>query len=444
MQPCEPTPRVGYVLKVYPRFSETFVVTEILSREAAGEDLAIFALRPTTDARFHPEISRVQAPVTHLPKPTKLTDAWAALREARETIADLEARLPDILPLLVRLEATDAVQGITLAVAATRAGITHLHAHFGSLAARVARVASALAGIPFSVTTHAKDLFHQDVDLDLLGELLRHADHVVAISEFNRAFLIEQFPDLADRVVLIRNGLDLARFGYADPAPVHGPLKVAAVGRLVEKKGFPHLIEAVRQLRQAGRPVTLRLAGDGDQATELAEQVVAAGLSDVVQLLGPQHQEEIRELLRWADVMVAPCVVGADGNADGLPTVLLEAMAMGVPVIGTDVTGIPEAVHHGTTGQLLSAARLARQDVSELVAALEQVADSDYPRVATARAARSLIEAEFDTARQAQRLASHQQGSRQQASHQQDSPQPSGRQQSGQQQGGAVLTGAGV
>nr|WP_281497358.1 glycosyltransferase [Ornithinimicrobium sp. F0845] len=399
-------------MKVYPRFSETFVVTEILSREAAGEDLAIFAMRPTTDARFHPEISRVQAPVTHLPKPVKLSDAWTVLREARATIADLDNRLPGILPLLARLEPSEAVQGVHLAVSATQQGITHLHAHFGSMAARVARVASAIADIPFSVTTHAKDLFHESVDHELLHEILAAADHVVAISEFNRSFLVTRYPDLADRVVLIRNGLDLSRFEYADPAPVSGPLKVAAVGRLVEKKGFTHLIAAVRQLTErADAPaLQVRIAGDGDQLAALSAQVTAGGLGETVELMGPRHQEEIRDLLRWADVMVAPCVVGADGNADGLPTVLLEAMAMGVPVIGSDVTGIPEAIHDDRTGQLISADRLDEGDLGELMAALERAAAHDYPRVQTARAARTLIEAEFDTARQARRLAEHQRG----------------------------------
>ncbi|WP_109473758.1 glycosyltransferase [Ornithinimicrobium cavernae] len=420
--PSDRTARVGYVLKVYPRFSETFVVTEILSREAAGEDLAIFALRPTTDARFHPEIARVQAPVTHLPKPVKLTDAWVVLREARAAIPELDTRLPGILPLLVRLDPPEAVQGIHLALSATEQGITHLHAHFGSMAARVARVASAIAGIPFSVTTHAKDLFHEDVDHELLHDVLSHADHVVAISEFNRQFLQHRYPDLAERVVLIRNGLDLTRFAYDEPGPLSGPLRVAAVGRLVEKKGFTHLVEAVRQLvdradndRGSGhgrgtRPaVQVRLAGDGELRETLTEQVLASGLGDTIELLGPRQQEEIRDLLRWADVMVAPCVVGADGNADGLPTVLLEAMAMGVPVIASDVTGIPEAVQDGRTGQLLSANRLGEGDVSELVDALDRVADPAYPRAATARAARDLIEAEFDTALQARRLARHQQ-----------------------------------
>ena len=405
--------RVGYVLKVYPRFSETFVVTEILAREAAGEDLAIFALRPTSDARFHPEIAMVQAPVTHLPKPGKLSQAWSALRDAQEALPDLGDRLADTLPLLVRLDPTEAIQGIELAVQATAQGITHLHAHFGSMAARVAAVASALSGIPFSVTTHAKDLFHEDVDPELLRDVLSRADHVVAISRYNEKFLQERYPEVAQRTVLIRNGLDLAKFGYTEPAPVNGPLRVVAVGRLVEKKGFTHLIEAARQLttRSDVPQVEIRIAGDGELRAELDRQVVSAGLAGIVTLVGPRSQDEVRALLTWADVMVAPCVVGADGNADGLPTVLLEAMAMGVPVIASDVTGIPEAVRStgpAPTGILLDAEQLGAGDTSALVAALRRVADPNFPRTTVASAARALIETHFDTVTQSQLLAGHQ------------------------------------
>ncbi|WP_134323629.1 glycosyltransferase [Cumulibacter soli] len=405
--------RVGYVLKVYPRFSETFVVTEILAREAAGEDLAIFALRPTTDARFHPEIAKVQAPVTHLTKPVKLSGMWESLRHAHAALPGLGQRLADALPFLLRIDATDAIQGIDLAIAAVAGKITHLHAHFGSMAARVAAVASALTGIPFSVTTHAKDLFHQDVDPLVLADVLTRADHIVAISRYNERFLQQNYPQVAARTRLVRNGLNLSKFAYTDPRPLHGPLHIAAVGRLVEKKGFTHLIDSIHRLRS--RPdapdLEVRIAGDGELRDALQAQISISGLDDVVHLIGPRSQDEIRDLLTWADVMVAPCIVGADGNADGLPTVLLEAMAMGVPVIASDVTGIGEAVNPigpTQTGILLDAGRLAADDGSELDEALRTVADPAYPRVAIARRARTLIERDFDAATQSQLLAARQ------------------------------------
>jgi glycosyltransferase involved in cell wall biosynthesis len=398
--------RTGYVVKVYPRFSETFVVTEILAREEAGEELEVFALRPTTDARFHPEIARVQAPVHHLARPTKLTDTWAALADARSVVDAFDDRFAALLPLLTRLDPSEAVQGVVLAAEATRAGVTHLHVHFASAQARAARVASGLTGIPYSVTTHAKDLFHESVDRDLLADVLGHADSVVAISDYNRRFLADTFPHVAGHTHLVRNGLDLERFGYQDPEPVGDVLKVAAVGRLVEKKGFGVLVDAVARAVGQGLRAEVRIAGDGELAEPLRARVAQAGLTGAVHLVGPRSQGEIRDLLAWADVMVAPCVVGSDGNADGLPTVLLEAMAVGVPCISTAVTGIPEAVHPETDDEPATGILLPPGDVTALAASLHAVADPAYPRRAVARAARALVEHDYDTRTQSRLLAS--------------------------------------
>ncbi|MFV0533028.1 MAG: glycosyltransferase, partial [Cumulibacter sp.] len=363
---------------------------------------------------FHPEIARVQAPVTHLTKPVKLSGMWESLRHAHAVLPGLGQRLADALPFMLRIDAADAIQGVDLAIAAVAGKITHLHAHFGSMAARVAAVASALTGIPFSVTTHAKDLFHQDVDPQVLADVLTRADHIVAISRYNERFLEQHYPQIAGSTTLVRNGLNLSKFAYTDPRRLSGPLHVAAVGRLVEKKGFAHLINSIHRLhgRADDAPdLEVRIAGDGELRDALQAQISIAGLEDVVHLIGPRSQDEIRDLLTWADVLVAPCVVGADGNADGLPTVLLEAMAMGVPVIASDVTGIGEAVNPAgptQTGILLDADTLAAGDVSELDEALRTVADPAYPRVAIARRARTLIERDFDAAIQSQLLAARQ------------------------------------
>lgn len=393
---------IGYVVKVYPRFSETFVVTEILAREAAGEQISIFALRPTTDARFHPELARVQAPVTHLPRPHRLFQEWDVIARAQRELPDFGTRYGELMPLLVKMEPSDVVQGIDLALRVQAAGITHLHVHFATAAARAATIASALTGVPFTVTTHAKDLFHESVDPELLKGILNRATNVIAISDYNRRFLTEQVdPALAERVRLVNNGLELERFAYRDPVAPRDPMRVLAVGRLVEKKGFCHLIEAAAELTAAGQRLEVRIVGDGDLADELAAQVTELGLGGVVELTGPLSQSELIGQLDWADVMVAPCIVGADGNADGLPTVLLEAMATGVVCVATDVTGIPEAIHDGT-GILLS------QDPAGLSAAvadaLRQVADPGFDRVAVARAARAKVEESFDTRKQTAKL----------------------------------------
>ncbi|GHD10088.1 glycosyltransferase family 4 protein [Zhihengliuella salsuginis] len=393
----EPARRTGYVVKVYPRFSETFIVTEILAREAAGEQLRIFALRHTSDTRFHPELARVKAPVEFVPRVAKTTEAWAHLAEATATIGGFAERYARLLPELTGYDAGEAHQAVALAVMARRASLTHLHSHFGSMSGRVAEIAAELAGITFSVTTHAKDLFHESVDAARLERMLERAHHMVTISRYNLEHLRAAYPHLADKVHLLYNGLELARFPYRDPAAPDGELRVAAVGRLVEKKGFAHLVRVAARLRDEGVALRVRIAGEGELAGPLAALVERTGAP--VELLGACTQEEVRGLLGWADVFAAPCVVGADGNADGLPTVLLEAMATGVPCVATAVTGIPEAVVDGRTGLLLEPG-----DDDGLAAALRGLA-GDADRVGLARAARRLIEARFDSALQARTLA---------------------------------------
>lgn len=405
MSQSEPGRTVGYVVKVYPRFSETFIVTELLAREAAGEDLTVFSLRPTSDARFHPEIAAVTAPVIHLDKPHKLSDGWDLMAAAQAELPWFGERFASLLPFLTRIEVADAVQGIDLALRVRRLGIEHLHAHFASSPARVAYVAAVLAGTTFSVTTHAKDIFHAGVDREVLAEVLAGADKVVAISAYNLAFLRERYPHAADAMVLVRNGIDLGRFAYQRPATPGPVLRVAAVGRLVEKKGFDVLVDAAELARSRGLTLEVRIAGDGELRADLARRIDAAGLDGVVTLLGPRGQEEVRALLRWADTLVAPCVVGADGNADGLPTVLLEAMAMGVPCISTAVTGIPEAIHPAHADRPATGLLLTPGDVDGLAQALAGLAEPTFPREAVSLAARELVERDFDTAAQARRLA---------------------------------------
>ena len=394
--------RIGYVLKVYPRFSETFIVTEILAREAQGEQIAIFALRPTTDTRFHGELARVTAPVHHIGRPTKPLTLWAALRDAA-TDPVLAAGLSRMLPELLAADVDDAVQAVLVARAARREGITHLHAHFASAATTVARLAALLTGIPYSFTAHAKDLFHESVSLPALGRKLRDAAFAVTVSDFNHAFLRRTFPG-AEHVYRVYNGLELARFplrsrGTMVDATDREPL-VLAVGRLVEKKGFALLIDAVALLRERGRGVRLDIVGAGELEDDLAARIRASGHADAIRLRGPLPQDGVARLLREADVFAAPCLVAADGNADGLPTVLLEAMATGTPCISTDVTGIPEIIRHGETGLLCRAGHLG-----DLVAAIDTAISPGFDATALTGNARALVEREFDAARQAAELA---------------------------------------
>lgn len=390
--PAKRTPRVAYVLKRYPRYSETFIVNEILAHETAGTELRIFSLYPPADTHFQDAISRVRAPVNYLsvgrPKASAL---WALLRRARA--AGLA-----VTELLALPETDEDVRDVTwaleLALAVRAQGITHLHAHFASGATTVARLAARLAGVPYSFTAHAKDIFHESVRDDDLRRKLSGAAAVVTVSDFNRAYLQARFGEAAAKVRRIYNGMDLARFPYA--APETRPLEIVAVGRLVEKKGFADLVRACALLRERGEVFRCRIIGTGELEGVLLEQIVQLGLEGTVELLGPRPQRELAGYLQSAAAFAAPCVVGEDGNRDGLPTVLLEAMALGTPCVATDVTGIPEVLRDGETGL-----NVPQHHPEALADALARLLHDGALRVRLAAAARALIEREFDIVKNA-------------------------------------------
>lgn len=387
--------RVGYVLKMYPRFSETFVVSEILAREAAGADIEIFSLRPPVDPHFHETLAAVRAPVTYLPSAARrAADLWELVRQTEHALP----RLAGVLPDLVRAEVDDAAQALQLALLLRERGITHLHAHFASVATTVARLASKLTGVPYSFTAHAKDLFHDSVNPAELHDKLRDAHHVVTVSDYNLRFLREGFGPAPARVSRVYNGLDLSAFPYLAPSD-RAPM-VVGVGRLVEKKGFSVLVDACALLAAEGREFRCVLVGAGPLEEDLRHRVSRLGLDERVWLAGALPQGKVREIVSRAAAFAAPCVVGADGNKDGLPTVLLEAMALGTPCVSTDVTGIPELLRHEQTGLLVG-----QHDSRALARAVGRLLDNPALGRHLARAARALVEREFDSRHQARQLA---------------------------------------
>jgi glycosyltransferase involved in cell wall biosynthesis len=276
-----------------------------------------------------------------------------------------------------------------------------VHAHFGSYPAFAALVAAELQGIGFSFTVHAHDLF---VDNVMLGEKIRRAQFVVAISEFNRERLGSLVrPDDPGHVRVIHCGVDIRAFRFRrcqiDGRRQHRLLSVAA---LREYKGLDNLIEACRLLR--GRspeaPFVCRIVGEGPQRAALQRQIVASGLGDCVQLLGARSQQVIRELLVESDVFVLPSVVARSGYMDGIPVALMEAMASGVPVIASRLSGIPELVHDGDTGLLVPPGR-----ADALVEAILRCWQQPALSLQRAANARRLVECEYDLRENARQLA---------------------------------------
>ena len=390
---ARPAGRVGYVTKVYPRFSETFIVNEILAHESAGLTIDIFSLRRPQDTHFQNAISQVRAPVTYLPDGALKAEAfWDALRAA-SVLPGAEAGMV----AAQTASAADTSAALVLAHLVRQRGIVHLHAHFASSATTVARIGAAFADITYSFTAHAKDIFHESVCQNDLERKLADAAATITVSDFNLKYLQRTFGAASARVRHVNNGLDLERFPCQLPAGRRR--RVLAVGRLVEKKGFATLIEACALLRDRGVTLDCELIGGGELEGALRTQIDRLGLHPQVALSGPKPQADVVRAIAGASVLATPCVVGSDGNRDGLPTVLLEAMALGTPCISTDVTGIPEVIEHDRTGLIVP-----QHDAGQLAAAIERLLDDDALQRRLATAARRQIETKFDSRHTASEL----------------------------------------
>ena len=380
-------PRVAYLVKMYPRFSETFILSELLELERQGVELHVFALKRPNDGIAHADVARLRAPVTYLPQslPGLL---WAQRRALRRTPLRVLSQLIAAVRKGRLASAKHVLQAGAIAPRLVGGGYEHLHAHFASGATSVALHASRLTGIPYSFTAHAKDIFLDSVRPNDLARKLARARFAVTVSDYN----VRRLQEFANGtpVVRIYNGLELTRF-----APKRGPRErpplVLAVGRLIEKKGFDDLVRACSLLATAGVDFRCDIVGKGSLEHDLRALVKQLGLTGRVRLVGPLPREQLVDLYPRGAVLAAPCVVGGDGNRDGLPTVLIEAMAMGVPVVATPVTGIPELVEDGVTGLLVP-----ERDPSALARAIERLLGNEYLARRLAAAARRRIEESFD------------------------------------------------
>jgi colanic acid/amylovoran biosynthesis glycosyltransferase len=386
---------VGYVLRKFPVLSETFILTELLALEARGVPLHVFSLDRPNDPRFHDDLPRLKAHVTYVPPLMELR------RLARHHQSIWQRRRPDYLRALGRAMADGRVgqflRAAFIANEARRLGLRHLHAHFANAPAETAQIAAALAGVPFSFTAHATDIYRDNVNGRRLADGLRSARFVVTVSDYNRQHL-ETIARAGANVVRLYNGIDLSRFS-PNGTPPASPFRILSVARLVEKKGLPTLIDACRLLRDRGRPFTCEIVGKGALRPQLDDMIKRYGLAPQITLVGPRTQLEVLRRYHAAHVYVLPCIVGADGNREGLPVSIVEALACGLPVVTTPVTGIPEAVRDGENGLIVP-----EKDASALADALDRLmSDRDLYQRLRSRA-RASVTQNFDIQRTAEAL----------------------------------------
>jgi glycosyltransferase involved in cell wall biosynthesis len=378
---------IAYILKMFPRFSETFILNELLELERQGVALRIFSLREPDDGIVHAEVGQVRGAVTYV----RLGQVPAVVRAHASVFRRAPLRYVRALASALRPRRRSSLRHFlkagVIADHVQRESLSHLHAHFASTAASVALHVHRLTRVPYSFTAHAKDIYRNDLDLDHLRTKLDEARFAVTVSDYNRDHLTRLG---GDEVVRIYNGLDLRRFVANGATPDDPPL-VLAVGRLVEKKGFDVLIEACSLLRAAGVRFRCVIVGKGELKGDLRQLIAAHELEQHVELAGPLPREQLVDLFPRASVLAAPCVVGGDGNRDGLPTVLTEALALKVPVVATPVTGIPELVEDGRTGLIVP-----ERDAAALAAAIRRLIEEPETARRLAAAGRARVEQNFD------------------------------------------------
>lgn len=394
--------RLSYIIGTYPVLTETFIDREIKHLLDRGADLEIVSIRrPRTDlSPLQRELSRRVRYLLPVSWPRLLFAQLSALfgrpRTFVGTLAWLLSRPHEGAPR--RRTAYHFATGVYVAhVLRGRRGV-HLHAHFVDRAATVALVASRFLDATYSVTAHAREIY---VDAFLLRERIGEAAFTATCTEYNRRHLAALVgPPVAERLVRLYHGLDLQTFLGGDPEPSSTRPLVLAVAQLTERKGLRHLIDACRILRERGRSFSCEIVGDGPLLDGLAAQVRDRGLTEDVRLTGPLPYPAVVERYRRASAFVLPCIVAPDGDRDGIPNVILEAMAAAVPVVSTPVSGIPEVLRDLDTGLLVP-----EGDAIGIADAVERLLDDRELAKRLGAAARAFVRAEFDLERNIERLA---------------------------------------
>ena len=343
---------VAFVLKGYPRLSETFITQEILALEARGLRLHIVSLRHPTESSVHPVHDRVRAPVTYLPEylheePARVFRAWRQVRRWPRYGRTVRLWLRDLARDPTRNRVRRFGQAVVMAHELPPE-VTHLHAHFLHTPASVARYAAHLTGRKWTGSAHAKDIW--TTPRWEKREKLHDAEWVVTCTAVNHEELDAFAPG---KVELVRHGLDLTEFP-PPPSLAEGKppvLTILSVGRAVEKKGYPDLIAALARMPDAPAWRFVHVGG-GPLIADLHRLAERAGIADRTEWVGAIARPELLARLRAADLFVLASRVARDGDRDGLPNVLLEAQSQGLPCVATRVSAIPELIEDGVNGIL--------------------------------------------------------------------------------------------
>jgi colanic acid/amylovoran biosynthesis glycosyltransferase len=356
MPMSEDTPHVAYIVSRFPHLPETFILREMIELEKHGLAISLFPLLRNDEPVYHhqaePWMERAHF-TPFISWPIIVANLYFLFRHPLKYLGLWLFSLWHSLPSPALLV---FIPGILLKAAyyarmMPSLGVEHIHAHFATHPAAAAMMIHWLVDLPYSFTAHAHDIY---VDRAMLCAKLERAKFVISISEFNKHLMGEHCPAMAeDKIHVIHCGVDPKRFRPAPRIVGRTPWRLLCVASLQEYKGQRYLIEACRLLQQWGVSFECQLVGRGQDRPQLERQIAEAGLDDHVLLLGPKSQDEVANLVAAADAFVLPSVVQANGKMEGIPVVLMEAMASELPIVSTQLSGIPELVEDGVSGKLV-------------------------------------------------------------------------------------------
>ena len=401
-----PEPAFAYLIRMFPQTSETFIAGEILRIERLGLPLRIYSCRRPVEQVMHESVRSIRSPITYLPDPLwkSLGTILGAMRGLRTADGQRFGRtLRYVLRTSVRNRSLEVwkrfAQAACLAQELRSDGIEHVHAHFAHSATEITMLAGMLTGLPFSFTGHARDIYTAK-QADLRAKIAA-AEFAVTCTGANRAFLQEiGGRELSDKVMLGYHGVDVEKFARRSVEPASEVPTILSVGRLVDKKGFSDFVDALSILKDRGTPFGAIIVGGGPEKGNLSAQIERLGLTGQVTLLGVVSQEALVGIYKEATVFALACRILDDGDRDGIPNVLMESMATGLPVVTTPISGIPEVVRGGENGLLVP-----ERDPAALASALDLLLHDGELRRRLGDAARATMVAEMSADAMAQKLA---------------------------------------
>lgn len=388
--------RLGYIVTEFPKVTETFILRDLVAFDHEGHDVRIYHLTPARRGEVIHEfaahmMTKARSRPFLLGASVLGALARATLRHPGKLARIVGRIVNDCIRDPITLAKSLAILPKSLSIAEELKdwGADHIHAGFAGHPATAAWIIGRITRIPYSVSCHAHDIFLTQA---LLGPKLREAAFVRSISAYNRDFLLDRIPELAgQRIEIIHCGADTGNIQAVDGMP-EDPFLVLYVGSLEVRKGVDNLLRALARADDIGR-WRCEVIGGGPEAESLEALAATLGIPEQVQFLGPRPSDEVAEAFKRASVVVVPSIIGPGGRTEGIPTVIMEALAHGRPVIASRVTGVPELVEDGVSGLLVPPG-----DIGALAEALQRIRRDPDGALKMARDGRARVVAEFDAA----------------------------------------------